>query len=52
MHRRACGEAGGDAVFCKVGSSYFTHRIGNNHGPVNIWTTRDKIFGKVAMVED
>ncbi len=56
----------GDAVFCKVGSRYYTHlvkakiakgesyiyQIGNNHGKINGWTTLDKIFGKVIAIED
>lgn len=52
----------GDAVFCKVGRSYFTHlvtairgdqyQISNNHGHVNGWITLDSIYGKVIRVED
>ena len=56
----------GDAVFCKVGSNYFTHLvkakssehdtfkylIGNNHGRINGWTTLDRIYGKVIAIED
>ena len=57
----------GDAVFCKVGPSYFTHlisairgdavkgfefQISNNRGHVNGWTPLDKIFGKVIKVHD
>jgi hypothetical protein len=52
----------GDAVFCKVGGSYFTHlisgvrgdqyQISNNHGHVNGWVTIDSIFGRVVNVED
>ena len=52
----------GDAVFCRVGSSYFTHlvtaikgeqvQISNNHGHVNGWITLDAIFGRVIRVED
>lgn len=52
----------GDAVFCKVGGSYYTHlitavrgdqyQISNNHGHVNGWTTLAQIFGKVIAVED
>jgi hypothetical protein len=51
----------GDAVFCKVGGSYFTHlitamrgdqyQISNNHGHVNGWITIESIFGKVVSVE-
>lgn len=52
----------GDAVFCKVGSSYFTHlviairgdlvQISNNHGHVNGWTNIGNVFGKVIKVEN
>jgi hypothetical protein len=52
----------GDAIFCKVGGSYYTHlitairgdqyQIGNNHGHVNGWTTLANIYGKVIAVED
>jgi hypothetical protein len=52
----------GDAVFCKVGGSYYTHlitaargdqyQISNNHGHVNGWITIDSIFGKVIAIED
>ena len=52
----------GDAVFCKVGGSYFTHlitairgdqyQISNNHGHVNGWTTLNHIYGKVINIED
>jgi len=56
----------GDAVFCKVGSYYYTHlikakkqegddyiyQIGNNHGKINGWTTLNKIYGKVIKVQD
>ena len=52
----------GDAVFCKVGSSYFTHlvtairgdrvQISNNHGHVNGWTKIENVFGKVIKVGD
>lgn len=51
----------GDAVFCKVGSSYFTHlvtairgdmvQISNNHGHVNGWTNIGQVFGRVVKVE-
>ena len=51
----------GDAVFCKVGHSYFTHlvtaikddqvQISNNHGHVNGWTHISNVFGKVISVE-
>ncbi len=52
----------GDAVFCRVGSSYFTHlvtairndqvQISNNHGHVNGWTKIENVFGKVTKVEN
>ena len=52
----------GDAVFCKVASSYFTHlvtgirgdqvQISNNHGHVNGWTGIGNVFGKVVKVEN
>jgi sRNA-binding protein len=52
----------GDAVFCRVGSSYFTHlitaikgeqvQISNNHGHVNGWTNLSHIYGKVVKVEN
>lgn len=52
----------GDAVFCKVGSSYFTHlvtairgdqvQISNNHGHVNGWTKIENVFGKVIKIGD
>ena len=52
----------GDAVFCKVGGSYYTHlitairgdqyQISNNHGHVNGWITLNSIYGKVIAIED
>jgi sRNA-binding protein len=52
----------GDAVFCKVGSSYFTHlitgikgdqvQISNNHGHVNGWTNIAHVYGKVIKIEN
>lgn len=49
-----------DIVFCKVKGNYYTHKItgikgkqyqiSNNHGFVNGWITRDKIFGKVVKI--
>ena len=52
----------GDAVFCRVGGSYFTHmvtairgeqvQISNNHGHVNGWTSIQNVFGKVIKVGD
>lgn len=52
----------GDAVFCRVGGSYFTHlvsakkgeqvQISNNHGHVNGWTSIANVFGKVIRIGD
>ena len=52
----------GDAVFCRVGSNYFTHlvtairgdqvQISNNHGHVNGWTSISHIYGKVVKIEN
>ena len=51
-----------DLVFCKVKGNYYTHKIAkirgkqyqiaNNHGFVNGWVTREKIFGKVVKIWD
>jgi hypothetical protein len=55
-----------DVVFCKVGGRYMMHlvtavkyfgtkpmyQISNNHGHVNGWTTRDKIYGIVSVSKD
>ena len=51
-----------DIVFCKVKGNYYTHKIAgirgkqyqiaNNHGFVNGWISRDKIFGKVVKIWD
>lgn len=48
-----------DIVFCRVHGRYFMHLvkavdgnrvlIGNNHGHLNGWTTRDKVYGIVAV---
>lgn len=51
----------GDAVFCKVKGSYYTHLvkakdnekgvlIGNNHGKINGWTKN--IYGKAIKIEN
>lgn len=52
----------GDAVFCKVHGSYFTHlihaidaardvfTIGNNHGHINGTCSRAQLFGRVTHV--
>lgn len=52
----------GDIVFAKVKGRYYIHlisaiqneryQISNNHGHVNGWTTKDKIFGKVTKIEN
>ncbi|RYX81088.1 phage repressor protein [bacterium] len=52
----------GDAVFCRVGGSYFTHlitairgeevQISNNHGHVNGWTKIENVFGRVIKIEN
>ena len=51
----------GDVVLAKVGGRYYLHRvsavrgdrlqISNNHGHVNGWTTRDRVYGIVTMVD-
>jgi len=51
-----------DIVFCKVRGKYYTHliskkrdnqyQISNNHGYVNGWIGRDKIFGLVTKIWD
>lgn len=50
----------GDAVLCRVHGSVYLHLIkaiqgdryliGNNHGHINGWTARTKIFGRLASV--
>lgn len=50
----------GDMVFCKVSGKYYTHlisaikpdqfQISNNHGHVNGWTHKSKIYGIVTHV--
>ena len=50
----------GDVVFCKVKGNYFVHlvtaikdeqvQIGNNHGHINGWTHRTKVYGRVVDV--
>ncbi len=52
----------GDAVFCRVGGSYFTHlitairgdevQISNNHGHVNGWTKIENVIGRVIKIEN
>ncbi len=51
----------GDIVLCKVGRAQYLHfvkkikngkyQIGNAHGYINGWITRDNIFGVVTWVE-
>lgn len=51
-----------DIVFCRVRGNYYTHKISkikgkqyqisNNHGYVNGWISKDKIFGKVVHIWD
>jgi hypothetical protein len=51
----------GDIVFARVSGRFFMHlvsaldgdrvQISNNHGHVNGWTTRDKIYGFVSVSE-
>ena len=51
----------GDIVLCRCRGSYFCHlitatkddryQIGNNHGHVNGWVSKDSIFGRVTKVE-
>ena len=52
----------GDIVFCRVRGNYYIHKItgiegeryqiGNNHGHINGWTTRNKIYGIVTEIHD
>lgn len=50
-----------DIVFCKVNGSYYLHKISaiknqktyqisNNHGHVNGWISKSKIYGKVVEI--
>jgi hypothetical protein len=51
----------GDIVLCKVNGNHYLHlvkaiqgkrlQIGNNHGRVNGWTSRQQIYGKLKKVE-
>lgn len=51
----------GDILFCKVNGRFFLHKvtalkdgmvqIGNNHGYINGWTSKNNIFGIVACVD-
>lgn len=50
----------GDIVFCKVNGHFYLHKvlafkgkqyqIGNNHGHINGWVTRNSIYGKVVNI--
>lgn len=51
----------GDIVFCKVNGHFYLHKIlavknkntyqiGNNHGRVNGWISRNSIYGKVSKI--
>ena len=51
----------GDIVFCKVNGHFYLHKIlavknkktyqiGNNHGHVNGWVSRNSIYGKVSEI--
>lgn len=52
----------GTIVFVKVNGHYYTHKItavkgnqfqiGNNHGGINGWVTREKILGLVVKIWD
>jgi phage repressor protein C with HTH and peptisase S24 domain len=52
----------GDIVFCKVRGNYYIHkitdikgnqyRISNNHGHINGWTDRSRIYGIVTEIRD
>lgn len=52
----------GTIVFVKVNGRYYTHKItavqgtryqiGNNHGGINGWVTREKILGVVVKIWD
>ena len=50
-----------DIVFCKVNGHFYLHKIlaikngdsyqiGNNHGRVNGWISKNQIFGKVIHI--
>jgi hypothetical protein len=51
-----------DILFCRVNGNLMIHlvtaiqgdriQISNNHGHVNGWTTRAKVYGKVIAIED
>lgn len=49
-----------DIVFCKVNGHFYLHKIcavkgkqyqiGNNHGHINGWVTRNSLYGKVVRI--
>ena len=54
-----------DIVFCKVKGNYYLHKIcsmrivdndkeqfliGNNHGHMNGWVNKEKVYGKVTLI--
>lgn len=49
-----------DIVFCKVNGHFYLHKIhaikgkqyqiGNNHGHINGWITRNNLYGKVTKI--
>ncbi len=51
----------GDIVLCKVNGNQYLHlvkavqgkrlQIGNNHGRINGWTSRQQVFGKLTSVD-
>lgn len=51
----------GDVVLCKVRGAEYLHlvkaqkdgrfQIGNNHGHINGWASRDQVVGKLVKVE-
>ena len=53
--------ARGDVVLAKVAGRFYLHlvsavqgdriQISNNHGHVNGWTSRDRVFGRVVAVD-
>lgn len=50
-----------DIVLCRVRGNFYVHKvvavradsvqIGNNHGHINGWTSRSKVYGLVTKVE-
>jgi hypothetical protein len=49
-----------DIVYCKINGGFYTHKItaikedqyqiSNNHGHVNGWIHKDKIYGRVCKI--